>query len=73
MELFNQFIQERVYLKGASPKLCHLYQCAFKAFSGATESGHRAENDRNARAAHQPNFHQLLPAAYQESAARACR
>jgi integrase/recombinase XerD len=38
MELFEQFIQERVYLKGVSPKTVISYQCAFKAFGGATES-----------------------------------
>jgi site-specific recombinase XerD len=38
MELFDQFIQERVYLKGVSPKTVISYHCAFKAFSGATES-----------------------------------
>ena len=38
MELFDAFIQERVYLKGVSPKTIIAYQCAFKAFSGATES-----------------------------------
>jgi site-specific recombinase XerD len=38
MELFEQFIQERVYLKGVSPKTVISYQCAFKAFAGATET-----------------------------------
>ena len=38
MELFAQFIQERVYLKGVSPKTVISYQCAFKAFAGATET-----------------------------------
>ena len=38
MELFAQFIQERVYLKGISPKTVISYQCAFKAFAGATET-----------------------------------
>jgi hypothetical protein len=35
MELFDQFIQERVYLKGVSPKTVISYHCAFKAFGGA--------------------------------------
>jgi len=38
VELFDQFIQERVYLKGVSPKTVVSYRCAFKAFAGATES-----------------------------------
>src|ERR1035438_7080704 len=38
MELFAQFIQERLYLKGVSPKTVISYQCAFKAFAGAPES-----------------------------------
>jgi len=38
MELFDQFIQERVYLKGVSPNAVISYQCAFKAFGGATET-----------------------------------
>lgn len=38
MELFEQFIQERVYLKGVSPKTVISYGCAFKAFTGATET-----------------------------------
>jgi integrase/recombinase XerD len=38
MELFDQFIQERVYLKGVSPKTVISYGCAFKAFAGATET-----------------------------------
>jgi hypothetical protein len=37
MELFEQFIQERVYLKGVSSKTGISHQCAFKAFPGATE------------------------------------
>jgi hypothetical protein len=31
MELFDQFIQEQVYLKGVSPKTVVSYQRAFKA------------------------------------------
>lgn len=38
MELFDAFIQERVYLKEVSPKTDISYQCAFQAFLGATES-----------------------------------
>ena len=38
MELFDQFIQERVYLKGVAPKTVISYRCAFKAFTGATET-----------------------------------
>jgi site-specific recombinase XerD len=38
MELSDQFIQERVYLKGVSPKTVISYRCAFQAFSGATKS-----------------------------------
>jgi hypothetical protein len=30
MELFDQFIQERVYLKGVSPKTVVSYQRAFQ-------------------------------------------
>jgi hypothetical protein len=36
--MFEQFIQERVYLKGVSPKTVISYGCAFKAFAGATET-----------------------------------
>jgi integrase/recombinase XerD len=36
--MFEQFIQERVYLKGVSPKTVVSYSCAFKAFVGATET-----------------------------------
>ena len=36
MELFAQFIQERVYLKGVTPKTVLSRQCAFTAFAGAT-------------------------------------
>ncbi len=38
MEMFQQFIHERVYLKGVSPKTVVSYRCAFKAFAGATET-----------------------------------
>jgi hypothetical protein len=38
MELFDQFIQERVYLKGGAPKTVVSYRCAFNAFAGATET-----------------------------------
>lgn len=38
MELFAEFIQERLYLKGISPKTVIGYQCALQAFAGATES-----------------------------------
>jgi hypothetical protein len=38
MELFAQFIQERVYLKGVSRKTVISYQCAFKASAGAAET-----------------------------------
>jgi site-specific recombinase XerD len=38
MELFDQFIQERVYLKGVAPKTVVSYRCAFNAFAGATET-----------------------------------
>ena len=48
MELFAQFIQERVYLKGVSRKTVISYQCAFKASAGAaeTKTDLRAEDGR---------------------------
>lgn len=38
MELFEQCIQERVYLKGVSLKAVISSRCAFQTFSGATKS-----------------------------------
>ena len=34
----QQFIQERVYLKGVSPRTVTLYECSFRAFAGALQS-----------------------------------
>jgi len=38
MQLIEQFIQERVYLKGVSPKTVIWYHNSFQAFDGALES-----------------------------------
>lgn len=48
MELFGEFIQHRVYLIGVSPKTVASYQCAFKAYAGATASK-QAIMDRSAQ------------------------
>ncbi len=38
MQLIEQFIQERVYLKGVSPKTVVWYHNSFNAFDGALAS-----------------------------------
>jgi hypothetical protein len=50
MQLIEQFIQERVYLKGVSAKTVIWYQNSFKAFDGNAFDGALASKQWGIRA-----------------------
>ena len=57
----TQFIQERVYLKGVSPKTVISYQCAFTAVAAPlNQNGHDAADRKTPGKGHRPDLGQLI-------------